>query len=673
MAGVIATVPKYQFSDSLGTPLAGGTLTTYIAGTTTLTNTWQDEALTTLNTNPIVLDSRGECVLWLSSTVSYKLVLKNAVGVTQWTVDNVSGAGALADRLRTDLAASGGSSLVGYLPSGSTATTVQSKLRESVSVKDFGAVGNGVANDTAAIQAALTAMSGTGTYVFMPAGTYKVSAALLVPTLTGLIGDGSATLYAVNSGFNNVDPSFTGRYVNNGVVINLSGLTTAPYTAKYGQKISGLKIQYQYATGYSVNAIVARNCIDVEISNNEIYDFPLCRAIMVASLQGDSKITGNHIHDLENNYVFPGYGFAERGQFNETGIDVDEDRVNSVWSNNLLIENNYIENVHYGATAIAVYEDQADGITLRNATGIRVTNNTVIDTNEGIDLQGFNTLVVGNVFSDCTGYGVKLIHGARYNIINANRIYNSGLAGINVVGGLLSEGDTSFNVFSSNTIENVDPDNLHSGDSTACIRIQNQATTSVASNNSFVDNHIDPGVYGEFIVYNYTAGDVNNRFDGNLIQRSAVTEDFYISPTLNAQVIQQIATNVLGYANSVDGINNATYKLVQLNAELFDTNSEFSTSTYTWTCKTPGYYRFTGQVGLTSSNGIQVKLRKNAVDYAYSRPPVGASASNQTASIATIAYADIGDVFDLYVYHSTGVAVVLTTGAETTYLCVSKV
>ena len=80
--------------------------------------------------------------------------------------------------LGQQLAAANGSSLVGFQQAGAGAVvrTAQDKMREWVSVKDFGAVGDGVTNDTAAVQIAVDYLNsiGGGT-LFFPAGTYYVS------------------------------------------------------------------------------------------------------------------------------------------------------------------------------------------------------------------------------------------------------------------------------------------------------------------------------------------------------------------------------------------------------------------------------------------------------------------------------------------------------------------
>ena len=65
-----------------------------------------------------------------------------------------------------------------YTPAGTgaVATTVQAKLRQTVSVMDFGARGDGTTNDTAAIQAAIDAVAlAGGGAVFVPPGQYQAS------------------------------------------------------------------------------------------------------------------------------------------------------------------------------------------------------------------------------------------------------------------------------------------------------------------------------------------------------------------------------------------------------------------------------------------------------------------------------------------------------------------
>jgi hypothetical protein len=100
------------------------------------------------------------------------------------------------------------SSLVTYIPAGAGATqrTVQAKLRDVVNVKDFGAVGNGTTDDTAAIQTAIN----SGYSLVFPAGTYLCNNLTQSTSFQRFYANGFVNL---SKNANGVLLSSTGSYV----------------------------------------------------------------------------------------------------------------------------------------------------------------------------------------------------------------------------------------------------------------------------------------------------------------------------------------------------------------------------------------------------------------------------------------------------------------------------
>lgn len=107
-----------------------------------------------------------------------------------------SSGGALA-AMKENLKDETGSDLVGFIQAGagSVARTLQDKERETVSVRDFGAVGDGVTDDTAAIQAALNAVPNGGAVLFPKKGYSSIGPAYRITS--GLtLAKNDVTLYS---------------------------------------------------------------------------------------------------------------------------------------------------------------------------------------------------------------------------------------------------------------------------------------------------------------------------------------------------------------------------------------------------------------------------------------------------------------------------------------------
>ncbi|HEV3051576.1 MAG TPA: glycosyl hydrolase family 28-related protein [Longimicrobium sp.] len=198
----------------------------------------------------------------------------------------------------------------------------------------YGAVGNGVANDTAAIQAAVNAAAAVRGTVLIPPGTYSVTSIQLAPGIT--VSGYGATLKRPNSQANwtrtlYIPETGTGSWNNasDSALLTIEGLTIDGNSANQGS-YRNYELQHAHLIFLSGNAsnagrlrvnlrdLVLKNSVADGISLYVNVDAQITDCRADSCFRGGLVLTGGNTRAQVQN-------FATTGALDVTGIDVEID------------------------------------------------------------------------------------------------------------------------------------------------------------------------------------------------------------------------------------------------------------------------------------------------------------------------------------------------------------
>ena len=425
-------------------------------------------------------------------------------------------------------------SIVSYDPpfTGSVATNVEAKLAQYVSVKDFGAVGDGVANDTAAVQAASTACKTSGQSLYFPAGTY-----LLTPNQVDV-----AEIETFGDGANSILQS-TGAA---GSILKAEGDPTNVY-AGFGNDTYIRNLQFDGTTN-AVNTIGLSLTAQINCRVENIYVRRLDMAFKESAL---IRCSYNNIRD-----VFVSFANAERCNYvvyNNSGYrSADIDFTDSQVMANLY--HLYLKGANTSTAAI---------------DGYNVIGNTFFVDPDDIGYAHVNCIyienggnwsnIAHNKMFESGGSAIALINSAHTNVSD-NQIARPGRLGVNIAVGqcagiYINSTSTTFNQTTSSE-PSIDNNVIVNGRAEG-IWVANTSRAQISGNLvTQGSGDIAQFVYPAIRIIDCAEPKVFSNGVGNYNTTTAVsnynTFDVLLSGCRNAQVDHFPAYRVAGDSNQIE-------------------------------------------------------------------------------------------------------------------------
>jgi hypothetical protein len=547
---------------------------------------------------------------------------------------------------------------------GSTYSTTLANINAAragaVAPEQFGAVGDGVTDDTAAIALAYAAG-----HVWLSPGRTYLTTYRIDCTTDGrwfLSDPSNPAIVLMDTTYFNITNQGDDQAAN-GCAFYFNGVT--------GGGFHGVRVRPNVqAAELCCIAIVAAETIGFTIDKCEFDNFSISKVVRFNSVFRN-QFTNNYVHDchLDSASASPVKQL--------TGLDIDDRRPNGPSIACIVTGNRFI-NLTVSAGYVTLDGYESDGINVAHFTSNRhiITNNYFESVGEGIDSFAFNCQINNNYMLGCYNAGVKLYYGASRNQVMCNHIYEPGLYGI-VVGGVSSgDTDTEYNQIVGNIISGVNAAGQWNAAATTGIRMENATGSNKYAARNYIANNLI--LDGGAMKYGMLSTDDSryNVFKNNYVESFTISEYTNGSTEAATETYQSAkTTNVQVYRNANQSVPTATWTRIVFDTETVDSLGEYATGTGLYTTTVQRRLLIVGTLrttGATAATLWEMRVRKSGtlLKQLQLQAPDTGELSMEISEVTNVSF---GQNIEIEVRHNEAGSVDITGGAEWTNLRVVEV